>query len=174
MEQKKQVYSCVYQLTNASAIQFVSGAKSWWFLSDSLNHKSIAPIVADANHFWRTRINNYYYLNKVDSTIRDEDFCYHKGFWFLGNTRGYISKGDGQWFEPVNDTLHFDYLFVTAADRFSDKEKPAGIAFNQIVVDGSIPPWEKPQWCQYMENVPCYFTSEQGAFIREMQGAGKN
>ncbi|MGD9992370.1 MAG: ComEC/Rec2 family competence protein [Salinivirgaceae bacterium] len=169
MEQKKQVYSCVYQLNNASAIQFVSGAKSWWFLSDSLNHKKIAPVVSDANRFWRTRINNYYYLSNFDSTIRDEDFCYHKGFWLMGNTRGYISKGDGPWFEPNNDTLHFDYLFVTAADRFSDKELPAGIAFNQVIVDGSVPPWEKPEWCASKETIPCYFTSEQGAFIRENQ-----
>jgi competence protein ComEC len=169
MEQKKQVYSCVYQLNNASAIQFVSGEKSWWFLSDSLNHKNIAPVVADANRFWRTRKNNYYYLYNNDSTIRDKDFCYHKGFWLLGNTRGYLSKGDGHWFEPVNDTLRFDYLFVTAADRFSDKEPPAGIAFNQVVVDGSVPPWEKPEWCESMETTPCYFTSEQGAFISETQ-----
>lgn len=169
MKQKKQVYSCVYQLNNASAIQFVSGEKSWWFLSDSLNRKDMASIVADANRFWRTRQNNYYYLDRVDSTISDEDFCYHKGFWLLGNTRGYLSKGDEQWFEPLNDSLRFDYLFVTAANRSFYKTKPSGIAFNQIVIDGSVPPWEKPEWCESMETPPCYFTSEQGAFIRETQ-----
>ena len=126
-------------------------------------------VVADANRFWRTSINNYYFLNNLDSTIRDENFCYHKGFWLLGNTRGYISKGDGQCFKPEKDTLRFDYLFITAVERFSDIEMPTGIAFNQVVLDGSVPPWKKPQWCQHRETIPCYYTSEQGAFIRETQ-----
>lgn len=169
IKQKKQYYSCVYQVKNASAIQFVAGEKSWWFLSDSLNHKSIALVVADANRFWHTRVNSYYFLNPGDSSIQDEAFCYHKGFWQLGSMRGYLSKGDVFGFKPMTDSLRFDYLFVTGSSRMVADSLSSDMVFSQVVFDGSVPPWRKPRWCQDLEPVPCYFTSEQGAFIRETQ-----
>jgi competence protein ComEC len=162
---KNQHCVCVYQVSQASAIQFVSGNASWWFLSDSVLHPKIKPLIRDANLFWSTRNNNYYKLQSQDSLILGESFVYKSGFWQLANCRGYfLNKNANQYFR-LTDSLALDLLIVSGKQSVHPEIVPTKLSFKLLVIDGSVPIWQQNDWLDKGLNNRLYFTSKEGAFL---------
>ncbi len=163
----KQVHVCVYEVSGESAIQFISGDKSWWFVSDSLANIKIERIVSGANLFWRTTHNQYVQMHSFDSIIIDDAFMYFKGFWQLGNTKGLLVTNQTQTSFSIGDTLNFDMLVVTGKKSLPGNLLPPFFKFNQIIVDGSLPTWKRNDWKKNTQVQQTHFTSNFGAFISQ-------
>jgi len=166
---KSRNYSvCVYHHPYRSAIQMGHQHESWWIISGKPNDEKMNNFMADANRHWKTNKNTILNLEQLNDTlIREKEFFLKEGFFGIGPLKGLILNSNSKLPVKHLNPVELNYLIVTGNVPFEQSDLGMGIAYQKLVIDGSVPSWKLNKWQQTGDNKSgmWFYTKENGAFI---------
>jgi competence protein ComEC len=158
---------CVYQIKNATAIQFIDGELSIWFTSNSDN-AFFKKLIKDADIFWNIKSSNKYILqNTNDTLIKNGYLCYNSGFWKFYNYTGFILNSYSRLPIYKSEKLNLNYLIITGNPPYKLADIPKNITYKNIIIDGSVFAWKVKQY-KKNKNTRIFYTKTDGAFIKHI------
>ena len=157
---------CVYYSPRNALAQFVDGNSSYWVQGAIGDTRQAALMVKGGDIFWSSSRSSAVDMREtVTGRMLARD-----GFFVYDSVSGLMINDSTPRFEMKHPTT-LDYLIVSGKPTIKPRQMPKNLTFNNVIIDGSVPPWLARDWERRYANCNVHNVRQKGAFICQLASA---